>query len=129
MYDGRAEEVEAHVCEALRLSPRDALIYVWYSHLGEAKACLAEFEQALFWVRKSIDANRNFSWAFFLLASCLAQCGRLEEARNEAKAGLALDPNFTVKRYGALAESDNPVYLGQRESIAEGMRKAGVPAE
>jgi TolB-like protein/Tfp pilus assembly protein PilF len=129
MYVGRAEEVETHVHEAFRLSPRDALIYVWYSHLGEAKACLGEFEQALPWVRKSIDANRNFPWAFFLLASCLAQLGRLDEARKEAKAGLALDPNFTVKRYRALAESDNPVYLAQRERIAEGMRMAGVLEE
>ena len=73
--------------------------------------------------------NRNFPWAFFLLASCLAQSGRLGEARKEVAAGLALDPNFTIKRYRALAESDNHVYLAARERIAEGMRKAGAPEE
>jgi TolB-like protein/class 3 adenylate cyclase/Tfp pilus assembly protein PilF len=129
MYRGRAEEVEGHVQEALRLSPKDALNYVWYSHVGEANACLGKFEQALPWVRKAIDANRSFPWAFFLLASCLAQLGRLDEARKELAAGLALDPNFTIRRYRALAESDNPVYLAQRERIAEGMRLGGVPEE
>jgi tetratricopeptide (TPR) repeat protein len=113
----------------LRLSPRDALNYVWYSHVGEAKACLGEFEQALPWVRQAIDANRSFPWAFFLLTSCLAQLGRPEEARKELAAGLALDPNFTIRRYRALAESDNPLYLAQRERIAEGMRLGGVPEE
>ena len=79
------------------------------------------------WLRKSIDANRNFPWNFFLLASCLVRLGRLGEARAEVKTGLALDPGFTLKRYGALVESDNPVYLAHRERVAEGMRVAGVP--
>jgi tetratricopeptide (TPR) repeat protein len=115
----------------LGLSPGAALTYVWYSHAGEANPCLGEFEQALPWVQKSIDANRNFPWAFFLLAGCLAQLDRLDEARKEVLAGLALDPNpnpnFTIRRYRALAESDNAVYLAQRERIAEGMRLAGAP--
>jgi len=79
------------------------------------------------WLRKSIDANRNFPWNFFLLASCLARLDRLGEARDEVKTGLALDPGFTLKRYGALVESDNPVYLAHRERVAEGMRVVGVP--
>ena len=35
---GRAEETEAHIAEALRLSPRDTLIYIWMTHreYGEA---------------------------------------------------------------------------------------------
>jgi tetratricopeptide (TPR) repeat protein len=128
-YIGRAEQTEAHVREALRLSPRDPLVYIWFSHVGEAKAYLGEFEQALPWARKSIDANRNFPWAFFLLASCLAQLGRLGEARREVKTGLNLDPNFTLKRYRALVESDNSMYLAQREHVAEGMRRAGLREE
>jgi tetratricopeptide (TPR) repeat protein len=129
VYVGRADETEAHVREAVRLSPRDPLIYVWFSYVGEAKACLGECEQALPWLRKSIDANRNFPWSFFLLASCLARLGRLSEAREEVKTGLALDPDFTLKRYRALVESDNPVYLAHRDSVREGMRIAGVPEQ
>ncbi len=56
-FVGRAEETEAHVLEALRLSPRDATSYVWFLHIGGAKAYLAEYEAAVAWLRKSIDAN------------------------------------------------------------------------
>jgi hypothetical protein len=49
------------------------------------------------------------------------------EARAATKAGLALDPNFTIHRFRAGASGDNPTYLAQRERNYEGMRKAGVP--
>ena len=127
MFIGRSEETEAHVLEALRLSPRDALLYVWFLHIGEAKATLGEYEQALPWLRKSIDANRNAPWAFFFLGACLAHLGKIDEARKETQAGLAVDPKFTIKRVRAITESDNVVFLAQRERVIEGMRLAGVP--
>ena len=52
---------------------------------------------------------------------------RLSEARSATKAGLALDPTFTIRRFRAGASSDNPTYLAQRERVYDGMRKAGVP--
>jgi hypothetical protein len=45
----------------------------------------------------------------------------------EVKAGLSLDPNFTLGRFRAGSASDNPTFLARRERIYEGMRKAGVP--
>jgi TolB-like protein/class 3 adenylate cyclase len=127
IFIGRAEETEGHVLEALRLSPRDAVIYLWFLHVGGAKACLGEYETAVAWLRKSIDANRNNPLAFFFLAACLARLGRLDEARRELNAGLAANPKFTIRRFLAARESDNPVYVAQYERIAEGMRLAGAP--
>ena len=40
LFIGRAEETEAHVLEALRLSPRDPWAYIWRLTAGFA-ACLA----------------------------------------------------------------------------------------
>ena len=124
---GRAQEAEAHVLEALRLSPRDAMIFEWFLVAGSAKTLLGEFAEASAWLRKSIDANRNRPLAFFLLAACLAHLGRIDEGRREMKAGLAVDPKFTLGRFRAGAQSDNAVYLAQRARVAEGMRLAGVP--
>ena len=129
VFIGRAEEPEAHVLEAFRLSPRDAAAYLWYFNVGFAKACLGRYGEALPWLRKSLDANRNNLWAHFHAAACLAHLGRLDEARREVEAGLIVDPKFTIKRLRAGLESDHGEYMVQRERIAEGTRKAGVPRE
>ena len=124
---GRAQDAEAHVLEALRLNPSDAMISEWFLIAGSAKALLGEFAEAANWFRKSIDANRNRPLAFFLLAACLAHLGRIDEGRREVKAGLAVNPKFTLLRFRAGAQSDNAIYLAGRERIIEGMRMAGVP--
>ncbi|HME84592.1 MAG TPA: adenylate/guanylate cyclase domain-containing protein [Roseiarcus sp.] len=127
IWVGRAEETEAHVLKALRLSPRDPYVSLWFQQAGLAKTFLGDFEQALPWNKKSIEANRNNPWAYFYLAACLAHLGRLDEARHEVKAGLAVNPKFTIARCRAGFVSDNAVFLAQRERMIEGMRKAGVP--
>ena len=76
---------------------------------------------------RSIEANRNFPLAHFHLAEALALSGELDEARAAAQAGLALQPDFTVRRYRINALSDNPAYLAGRERSCQGMRLAGVP--
>ena len=128
---GRAEETETHIAEALRLSPRDTLAYVWVSHAGLAKLHLGSYEQAIGWCRRAIEANRNYPQPHFLLGAALARLGRLDEAHSAVKAGLALNPTFAVSRVRALwtAMSDDPTYLAQLEPILEGMRKAGVPEQ
>ena len=123
------EETEAHVLEALRLSPRDPYVSLWFQQAGLAKTFLGDFEQALPWNKKSIEANRNNPWAYFYLAACLAHLGRLDEARHEVTAGLAVNPKFTIARCRAGFVSDNAVFLAQRERMIEGMRKAGVPEQ
>ena len=61
------------------------------------------------------------------LGAALGLLGLLDEARTAAKAGLALDPRFTIRRLLVTQSSDNPTYLAGRERICEGMRMAGVP--
>ena len=131
IFIGRAEETEAHINEALRLSPRDTLAYTWMSHAGVAKLHLCRWDQAVAWFRRSIEANRNFPYANFRLAAALVQLDRLDEAHSAVKAGLALNPTFTVSRSRAAwtALSDNPAYLAGLEPIFDGLRKAGLPEQ
>ena len=126
---GRAEETEAHIGEALRLSPRDTSAHIWMGVAGLAKLHIGSYEQAVAWCRRAIEANRNYPQAYFWLAAALAQLGRLDEARSAVKAGLALNPTFAISRVLAArtARSNDPTYLAQLEPIFEGMRKAGVP--
>jgi tetratricopeptide (TPR) repeat protein len=125
-FIGRSEETEAHVQEAIRLSPRDTLAYLWLGAPGYAKIHLGD-EEAVAWLRRSIDANRNFPLYHFVFAAALGQLGRLDEAQSAVQAGLALNPTFTISRFRAGSPSDNPTFLAQRERLCGGMRKAGVP--
>jgi tetratricopeptide (TPR) repeat protein len=126
-FAGRAEESEAHVQEALRLSPRDSHAYEWMASLAATKLNLGAYAEAAQWARRSIEANRNLPLAHLWLAAALAQLGRLDEARQAVQPGLALAPGLTIARYRAGVQTDSPTYLAQRERIIEGMRKAGVP--
>ncbi len=126
---GRAEETEAHINEALRLSPRDTFAHQWMVWVGLAKAQLNRDTEAVAWLRRGLDANRNYSVAHFHLAAALARLGELDQARSPVQAGLALDPTFTIRRWRApnIARSDNPTFLAGCERVIEGMRIAGVP--
>jgi TolB-like protein len=129
IFIGRAEETESHIAEALRLSPRDTLAYVWMAPAGTAKRHLGIWEEAVAWFRRAIEANRNFPQPHFELAAALAELGRLDRARSAVRAGLALEPNFSVSRARAFftAESSDPKYLARTERILEGLREAGLP--
>jgi tetratricopeptide (TPR) repeat protein len=126
---GRGAETEAHINEALRLSPRDTFAHRWMLVVGLAKAQLVADAEAVIWMRRSLDANRNYSATHFDVAAVLARVGRLDEARAFVSAGLGLDPRFTIRRYRDVtyANSDNPTYRAGRERLIEGMRLAEVP--
>jgi TolB-like protein/class 3 adenylate cyclase len=126
-FTGRAEETEAHIRDALRLSPRDSSVYHWQAMAGTAKVFLGKDEEAVPQLRRAIEINRNFQPALFYLAVALAGLGRLDEARIAAKDGLAMDPTFTIRRYRSDAPSDNPVFLAARQRIYEMMRRVGLP--
>ena len=65
IFIGRAEETEAHIGEALRLSPRDTKAYIWMNMAGMAKLHLGSCEQAVAWFRRAIEANRNYPYSIF----------------------------------------------------------------
>jgi TolB-like protein len=131
VFIGRAEETEAHIAEAVRLSPRDTGGYIWMTTAGSAKLHLRSYEEAVGLFRRAIEANRNNPPAYLNLAAALAQLGRLDEARSAVRAGLALNPTYTISRRRAswTSQSDDPTYLAQLEPIVEGLRKAGVPEQ
>ncbi len=126
---GRGGETEAHMEQALRLSPRDTLVYIWSLFVGLAKLWQGADAEAVVWLRRSLEANRNYPSAHLFLAAALALVGELDEARATTQAGLALNPSFTIRRFRTNTPSNHPVYLAGRERVYEGLRMAGVPEE
>jgi tetratricopeptide (TPR) repeat protein len=124
-FIGLAEETQAHITEALRLSPRDTNAHAWLTVVAFAKLLLSEYDEAATMSHRALEINSNYPQAHLWLAAALAHLGRDNEARAAANAALALNPTFTISRIRA--SSDDPTYLAQRERIRDGMRKAGVP--
>jgi hypothetical protein len=91
---GRAAETEAHINEALRLSPRDVFAYRWMIVVGFAKLQLSEDAAAADWFRRGIEANRNYPQGHFGFAAALALLGSLDQASAAIKAGLAIVPGL-----------------------------------
>jgi tetratricopeptide (TPR) repeat protein len=129
VYVGRNEETEAHILEALRISPLDTRAGVWAFIAGIAKFYSGRDEEAVEWLSRSLELYPNMPVTHFHLAAALAGLGRMDEARETARPGLELNPSFTIARFRSSARSDNPVYLAGRELVYEGMRKAGLPEE
>jgi TolB-like protein len=126
-FVGLGAEVEAHINEAFRLSPRDIFAFRWLMIVGFAKLQLAADAEAVGWFLRSIEANRNFPLTHFGLAAALSLAGELDQASAAVKAGLVINSSFTIRRYRGHAASDNPIFLAGRERIYEGLRLAGVP--
>ena len=93
---GRAAETEAMSSKRFASLLAISVPSTWLLSLGLAKLQLTADAEAVSWFLRSIEANRNHPLAHFWLAAALALLGSLNEARAAAKAGLALNPSFTI---------------------------------
>ncbi|MBV8406527.1 MAG: adenylate/guanylate cyclase domain-containing protein [Alphaproteobacteria bacterium] len=126
---GRARETEAHVAQAIRLSPRDPYLSQWLFVIGLADLYLGKNVRAVTYLRQSVQLNPNWHLSNFVLAGALALAGLLAEAAAACAVARRLGPTFTVRKFRAEAVGDNAVYLAQRERLCEGLLMAGVPEE
>ena len=129
LFIGRGLETEAHIYEALRLSPRDSKTYRWMFSIGLAKQVLGANDEAIVWFRRCIEANRSYASGHFMLAASLVAIGSLEEAKATTRAGLALDPTYTIRRLKRWRITDDPTFLATAKRNFEALLVAGVPKE
>jgi len=65
---------------AFRLSPRDTQAHRWWVYVALPRRSSMHAE-AVVWLRRGLDVNRNYSVTHFDLAALLARLGKLDEAR------------------------------------------------
>ena len=73
LFLGRDRETQAHVEQALRLSPRDTFVYVWSLFIGQAKLWQGADAEAIVWLRRSLEANQNYPIGHFYLAATVGR--------------------------------------------------------
>ena len=122
----RDAEVEAHINEALRLSPNDTFAFWWMNWVGFSKLRLDQFADAAMWFRRAIESNRNYAWPHFGLASALLELDDLEAARTAVQQALVVDPSINVS--GLCAKLlVNPVLRDKSEWFLDNLLRAGMP--
>jgi TolB-like protein/Tfp pilus assembly protein PilF len=129
LYLGRPEETEAHVKQAMRLSPRDPFSDKWYLFMGVADLYLGRLDRALSRLGKSVKINPSCGLCWYLLAVTLLRSGRGNEAAVACSRGRRFAPNFTIAKLRGQPVSDNPVHLAHREELYAGLRALGVPEQ
>jgi adenylate cyclase len=131
---GQPEKTIEVADTALRLSPRDPLLFIFYFAKGLAYAMLNESTKAIEMNRRASAMAPQFSAALRDLASDLALDGQLQEARAALQRYLSL-PDVrirTVAQEEAHASSlsdDNHVFRAWLQRYLEGLRKAGLPEQ
>jgi adenylate cyclase len=118
-WQGHPEDGAAWIEQAMRLDPYGAPRRVHL--LGRAMYCQGRFEEAAEAYRK-IAVPRQGQRAEF--AACLAQLDQTQEAHRVAAEVREKDPEFVISSYlDSLSFED----IASRDSLADGMRKAGLP--
>jgi TolB-like protein/class 3 adenylate cyclase/cytochrome c-type biogenesis protein CcmH/NrfG len=126
---GRAADAVASMERAIRLSPRDPDLYLWYYVVCHAHTHLAQDAATIEWCLKSVATGKMFWHAWVDLASAYAWRGLTAEAAAAVAETLKLRPGLTVQQMvaEAFANSDNATFRKEYQRIVEGVRKAGLP--
>ena len=123
VFDGQSEDAVNYFQKALRMSPHDPLITVFYSGMGTAHYYAHRYDEAIAWSRKAIRERPGYTAAHRILCASLAMAGRTEDAEAAAATLRQLQPNISI----AWVEQHVPYTPRAMPHFLDGMRKAGVP--
>ena len=133
IYLGLLDKAVALEQQAIRLSPRDPFLVVWYFRLGQARLLQSRIGEAITWLEKAHDANP----AYWFVPAWLAAAYGLEGDRPRAAAELAearrLNGNGApVSVAAARAIGDRDFTAPKARALFEttylaGLRQAGLP--
>jgi TolB-like protein/class 3 adenylate cyclase/Tfp pilus assembly protein PilF len=119
VYEGRGIEAIDHARRAFRLNPHPPGWYYWY--LGFTEYSMGRYEDALETLRHEAS---HWSESRRIAAACLAQLGRMDEAKAEAAHFLATHPDFTIRHWATTQPFQNDA---DRQRFVDGYLKAGLP--
>jgi adenylate cyclase len=130
---GPLEEAIALLEQAIRLSPRDALIGIWYYAIGRGYLLQSRTDEAILWLEKARRANPQQTLTHAFLASAYALKNEIERAASELAEARRLS---TDDRFSSIARLKTSWSYGvpkiralSEATFFAGLRKAGMPEE
>ncbi|MBT4490912.1 MAG: hypothetical protein HOK30_01075 [Rhodospirillaceae bacterium] len=112
-----------HFDQAWRLSPRDPSASVWQILYNMGLYGAKRYDDVVRGATEAIGTNPDFAGLYRQRAAALAMLGRMDEAREDIKQVLRLDPGNSIK-----IMRETPFWR-DIEPFLEGLRKAGLPEE
>jgi adenylate cyclase len=130
---GSIEEAIAAQEQAIRLSPRDPQLGIWYLRIGQAHLLQSRIDEAILWFDKARTANPRLPFVRAFLASAYALKGETKRASAELAEARGLSGGG---RFLSIAHSKTVFDFGVPKVRAlyeatyfAGLRKAGMPEE
>jgi TolB-like protein/Flp pilus assembly protein TadD len=123
-------QAEDAAARALIADPNDALahyargIVLMLQNRFEKTAQQDRFEQAILAYKAAVAANPNFALPRLLIANCLSNLGRFEEALAVAREGMRVSPRDPQLNQFQLAASEAALALGRNDEAIEWARGA-----
>jgi adenylate cyclase len=133
-YLGQFEKSLEYFDKAIRLSPHDPDLGLWYDGKSNGYFGLMKYDQAIEWARRAIVIDPFFNADF---AAPLALTGHEAEAREALQRYLGLPSTGQLRTIAEWKASNahfinanpDPRLLEYFDRYYEGLRKAGVPEE
>jgi len=131
LFAGSIEETIPLEEQAIRLSPHDPNIGVWYAQIGRVHLLQSRNEEAIAWLEKARSASPAIPYIHAWLAAAYGLGGETERAAAELAEARRLGGGLrSIARIRAGNSSMPPRYRELVEAILiPGYRKAGVPEE
>jgi predicted Zn-dependent protease len=118
---------------AIRLSPWDQALYLWYARIGLVHLLQSRIDDAIVWFERARAANPEHSNRYAHLCSAYALNGDTERAAGELAEArkLSSDGRYTsLTRLTAALDFGAPSVRALYEATYfVGLRKAGMPEE
>jgi len=126
LYLGRFEESIPAAQRAIRLSPRDTRLGLWYWHVATNQFMMGQYEAATESSRRMLAANPKIPLATPLLAASLVRSGRRAEGEKLLRDYMAANPDASVARVVALMRSSHPLFVEGRDRMIASLREIGL---
>ncbi|MEO0388411.1 MAG: adenylate/guanylate cyclase domain-containing protein, partial [Pseudomonadota bacterium] len=124
-YVGRAEEALTHAEYAVRLSPHDPDIYMYYDVLSGVYYWNGRYAEGLLWASQARALNGSYTSNLRQMIVNHAALGQAREAQQAAAELMRLDPEFRVSVYG---RDHCPFQRDEaREQFLSHLIEAGLP--
>ena len=128
---GRPAEAPPLVEQAIRLSPHDPSIGLFYWIIGRAHFFTGQYHQAIPWLRKSVEARPNLWFNRLYLVSACALADMPEQATRALSEFNRLFPSpvytlAVVEARESATPNDDPTVVAARNKFHEGLVRAGM---